>query len=211
MSTAADIEQTDQPGSKGQVDLKKRRFLVAATSVIGAAGAAAIAVPFLGSMAPSERARAAGAPVEADLSKIAPGQLVRVEWRGKPVWLVRRTKEMLDSLSANESRLRDPNSDVLTQQPEYAHNEYRSIKPEYLILVGICTHLGCSPTYRPEVAPADLGENWKGGWYCPCHGSTYDLAGRVFQNVPAPKNLVVPPHYYLSEKKVLIGEDKKEA
>lgn len=211
MSTAADIEQKATGGSPEGVDLKKRRFLVATTSVLGAAGAAAIAVPFLSSFSPSERARAAGAPVEAELSKIQPGQLVRVEWRGKPVWLVRRTEEMLKSLDEVVPFLRDPNSGVETQQPPYAKNKYRSIKPEILVLVGICTHLGCSPTYRPEVAPADLGPDWKGGWYCPCHGSRYDLAGRVFKNVPAPKNLVVPRHYYMSETKILIGEDKSEA
>lgn len=211
MSTAADIEQKDTGGSPEGVDLKKRRFLVATTSVLGAAGAAAIAVPFLSSFSPSERARAAGAPVEAEISKIQPGQLVRVEWRGKPVWLVRRTEEMLKSLDEVVPFLRDPNNEVETQQPPYAKNKYRSIKPEILVLVGICTHLGCSPTYRPEVAPADLGPDWKGGWYCPCHGSRYDLAGRVFKNVPAPTNLVVPRHYYMSETKILIGEDKSEA
>ena len=210
MSTAADIEQTDEPGSTQKVDLKKRRFLVATTSVIGAAGAAALAVPFLSSFSPSERARAAGAPVEVDLTKIQPGQLLRVEWRGKPVWVLYRTEEMLASLEKLEEKLRDPASEV-EQQPPYAKNRWRSIKPEYSVLVGICTHLGCSPTYRPEVAPADLGKDWLGGYYCPCHGSRYDLAGRVYKNVPAPKNLEVPPHYYMSDVRVLIGEDKKEA
>ncbi len=189
------------------VDTRKRRFLIAATSVVGAAGAAAWAIPFLTYWSPSERAKAAGAPVEADISKLDKGQLMRVEWRGKPVWIVRRTKKMLELLPKNDPRLRDPHSEVTTQQPDYAKNEYRSIKPEYLVLVGICTHLGCSPTYRPEVAPADLGANWNGGFYCPCHGSRFDLAGRVFQAVPAPKNLVVPPHKYLSENRILIGED----
>ena len=210
MSTAADIEQTDEPGSTQKVDLKKRRFLVATTSVIGAAGAAALAVPFLSSFSPSERARAAGAPVEVDLSKIQPGQLLRVEWRGKPVWVLYRTEEMLATLEKLEDKLRDPASED-EQQPPYARNRARSIKPEYSVLVGICTHLGCSPTYRPEVAPADLGKDWLGGYYCPCHGSRYDLAGRVYKNVPAPKNLEVPPHYYMSDVRVLIGEDKKEA
>ena len=210
MSTAADIEQTDQAGSTEKVDLKKRRFLVATTTVIGAAGAAAIAVPFLTSFSPSERARAAGAPVEVELSKMQPGQLVRVEWRGKPVWVLYRSKEMIDRLPELNSKLRDPDSEV-EQQPSYAKNSYRSIKPEYSILVGICTHLGCSPTYRPEVGPADLGADWLGGYYCPCHGSRYDLAGRVYKNVPAPKNLVVPPHYYMTDSRVLVGEDKKEA
>lgn len=189
------------------VDKKKRRFLIAATSVVGGAGVVALAVPFLGSMAPSERAKAAGAPVEADISKVEPGQLIRVEWRGKPVWIVRRTKAMLDALPSNDPYLKDPSSEVTSQQPEYAHNSYRAIKPEFLILVGICTHLGCSPTFRPEVAPADLGDKWKGGFYCPCHGSRFDLAGRVFQNVPAGTNLVVPPYMFISENRVLIGDD----
>ncbi len=192
----------------GSVDKKKRRFLIAATSVLGAAGTAAMVVPFLAAMSPSERAKAAGAPVEADLSAIEPGQLIRVEWRGKPVWIVRRTEEMLSNLKENNKRLRDPASEIVTQQPEYAKNEYRSIKPEYLVLIGICTHLGCSPTYRPELGPADLGANWKGGFYCPCHGSRFDLAGRVFKNVPAPTNLAVPPYMYLSDTRVLVGEDK---
>lgn len=186
-------------------DPRKRRFLVAATSVIGAAGAAALAVPFLASMSPSERAKAAGAPVEVDISKLEPGQLIRVEWRGKPVWLVHRTEEMLKLLPENDPFLRDPKSDVLTQQPDYARNPRRSIKPELLVLVGICTHLGCSPTYRPDVAPADLGPNWKGGFYCPCHGSRFDLAGRVFQNVPAAKNLEVPPYQFISDTRLVVG------
>lgn len=189
------------------VDKKKRRFLIAATSVVGGAGVVAMMVPFLGSLAPSERAKAAGAPVEADISKLEPGQLIRVEWRGKPVWVVRRTEEMLATLAANDEFLRDPTSEVTSQQPDYAHNAHRAIKPEILVVVGICTHLGCSPTYRPEVAPADLGEKWKGGFYCPCHGSTFDLAGRVFRNVPAGTNLVVPPYMFISENRVLIGDD----
>ena len=158
-------------------------------------------------MSPSERAKAAGAPVEADLGAVEPGQMIRVEWRGKPVWIVRRTDEMLGVLKEVNNGLRDPDSEIVTQQPEYAKNEFRSIKPEYLILIGICTHLGCSPTYRPDIAPADLGASWKGGFYCPCHGSRFDLAGRVYKNVPAPTNLVVPPHMYLSDSRVLVGED----
>ncbi len=189
------------------VDKKKRRFLIAATSALGAAGAAAMVVPFLAAMSPSERAKAAGAPVEADIGAVQPGQMIRVEWRGKPVWIVRRTEAMLASLKEDSGRLRDAASEIETQQPEYAKNEYRSIKSEYLILIGICTHLGCSPTYRPDIAPADLGANWKGGFYCPCHGSRFDLAGRVFKNVPAPTNLVVPPHMYISDTRVLVGED----
>ncbi len=193
------------------VDKSRRRFLIAATSVVGGAGAAAVAVPFLSSMQPSARARAAGAPVEVDVSKVEPGQLIRVEWRGKPVWIVHRTEEMLKGLSEITDRLSDPDSLVETQQPAYAKNEVRSIKPPYLVLVGICTHLGCSPTFRPDVAPADLGSEWKGGFFCPCHGSRFDLAGRVYKNVPAPTNLEVPPHSYLTESRILLGEDQGAA
>ena len=189
------------------VDKKRRRMLIGATAVMGAAGTAAFAAPLLISWMPSERAKAAGAPVEVNVSKVEPGQLLRVIWRGKPVWVVRRTKQMLADLPSVEPLLKDPESTVDTQQPPYAKNRYRSRKPEFLILIGICTHLGCSPTYRPEVAPADLGADWKGGWYCPCHGSRFDLAGRVFKNVPAPTNLVVPPHYFKTESIVLVGED----
>jgi len=189
------------------VDKSRRRFLTAATSVVGAAGVAAVAVPFVSSMLPSARARAAGAPVEADLSKLEPGQLLTIEWRGKPVWIVRRTEEALKNLPTLNDRLRDPASDTVSQQPEYAHNAVRSIKPEFMIMVGICTHLGCSPTFRPDIAPADLGPDWKGGFACPCHGSRFDLAGRVYKSVPAPTNLVVPPHKYLSEHFIRIGDD----
>lgn len=196
--------------SDNQVDRGKRRFLVAATVAVGGAGAAAVAVPFVASMLPSERAKAAGAPVEVDISKVEPGMLLTVEWRGKPVWVVNRTKEMLDLLSKNESKLVDPKSEA-PQQPEYCKNATRSIKPEFLIAVGICTHLGCSPTFRKEVAPADLGPDWTGGFFCPCHGSRFDLAARVYSGVPAPTNLVIPPHQYLADGRVLIGEDGKGA
>ncbi len=189
------------------VDVKRRRMLIAATAVVGAAGTAAFATPLLISWMPSARAKAAGAPIEVNISKIEPGQLVRVIWRGKPIWLVRRTDQMLKDLPSNDALLVDPESTVDTQQPEYAKNKTRSRKPEMLVLIGICTHLGCSPTYRPEVAPADLGADWKGGFYCPCHGSRYDLAGRVFKNVPAPTNLVVPPHFYKTDDVLRIGED----
>jgi len=192
------------------VDTSRRRFLTAATSVVGAVGAGAVAVPFISSMQPSARAQAAGAPVEADFSKLEPGSKVTVEWRGKPVWIVRRTEQALKDLPTLDDQLRDPESKV-DQQPVYCQNEYRSIKPEYLITVGICTHLGCSPTYRPEIAPADLGPEWKGGFFCPCHGSTFDLAGRVYQGVPAPTNLVVPPYMYLDETRVVIGQDEGAA
>ena len=193
--------------ANSEVDTGRRRFLIGATSVVGAAGAGAIAVPFLNSWNPSARALAAGAPIEINVSKIEDGQLVRNIWQGKPVWVVKRTEEMVKNLPSNDAKLKDPASDVVSQQPEYAKNENRSRKPEYLVLVGICTHLGCSPTYRPEVAPADLGADWKGGFYCPCHGSRFDLAGRVFQNVPAPTNLVVPPHFYKTDNVLRIGED----
>ena len=188
------------------VDLNKRRFLTNTTAVVGAVGAGFVAVPFVASWMPSERAKTAGAPVEVDISKLQAGQKVTVEWRGKPVWVVNRTERMLEDLPTLDDRLRDPKSEN-DQQPPYARNEYRSIKKEYLVLVGICTHLGCSPTYRPEVAPADLGPEWKGGFFCPCHGSKFDLAGRVFQGVPAPLNLVVPPYTYKTDNIIVVGED----
>jgi ubiquinol-cytochrome c reductase iron-sulfur subunit len=162
-------------------------------------------------MMPSARAKAAGAPVEIDISAVEPGQRITAEWRGKPIWVVRRTESQLANLPSLDGNLRDPASEVVDQQPSYAQNPTRSIKPEFAVLVGICTHLGCSPTFRPELAPADLGADWKGGFFCPCHGSTFDLAGRVFQSVPAPTNLVVPPHRYISDSRILIGEDQEAA
>ena len=191
-------------------DPSRRRFLTAATTVVGAVGAAFVAVPFVTSMLPSDKAKAAGAPVEADISKLEPGQMIRVQWRGKPVWVVSRTPAMVEALPSLDDRLRDPDSNE-SEQPGYARNPLRSIKPETLVLVGICTHLGCSPSYRPEVAPADLGPDWKGGFFCPCHGSSFDLAGRVYRGVPAPLNLVVPPHRYVSNTVILIGEDEGAA
>ena len=179
------------------VDLKKRRFLTASTAVVGAVGIGFVAVPFIASWNPSERAKALGAPEEADISKLEPGALLRLKWRGKVTWVVRRTEQNIADLKTLNSQLADPDSEVTTQQPAYAKNATRSIKPEFAVLIGICTHLGCSPTFRPEVAPADLGPDWKGGFFCPCHGSTFDLAGRVYKGVPAPTNLVVPPHQYL--------------
>jgi len=184
----------------------RRRFLTAATTVVGAVGVGFALVPFVSSMQPSAKARAAGAPVRADISKLEPGQMIRVKWRGKPVWLVKRTDEMLESLATLVPELRDPNSEQ-PQQPEYAQNEFRSIRPEILVTVGICTHLGCSPTYRPNVGAADLGADWLGGFFCPCHGSRFDLAGRVYKGVPAPLNLEIPPHRYLSDNELVIGED----
>ncbi|HNA81610.1 MAG TPA: ubiquinol-cytochrome c reductase iron-sulfur subunit [Thiobacillaceae bacterium] len=197
--------------SETSVDSSKRRFLVTMSSALGGVAALGVAVPFVFSMNPSARAKAAGAPVEVDLTKVEPGMLLAVEWRGKPVWVVNRTKDMLDMLAKHDDKLTDPGSETSSQQPEYCKNPTRSIKPEYLIVVGICTHLGCSPTFRKEVAPADLGADWPGGWFCPCHGSRFDLAARVFSGSPAPKNLEVPPHKYLTESKVLIGEDQGKA
>ena len=192
--------------SAQDVSKRRRRVLVAATALVSAAGAGSALVPFVSAMNPSARARAAGAPVEADVSKLEPGGLLRVKWRGKPVWIVHRTPEMLAALASNDPKLVDPGSAV-AQQPEYCRNPTRSIKPEYLVAVGICTHLGCSPIYRPELAPEDLGKDWKGGFHCPCHGSRFDLAARVFKNVPAPTNLVIPKHAYLNDTTILIGED----
>lgn len=191
----------------GSKQISRRKFLIGITSAVSGVGATALVTPFLLSMSPSARALAAGAPVEVNLSKIAEGQLLTTVWRGKPVWIVHRTESMLEALAENDSSLRDPASTVTEQQPSYAQNPYRSREPKYAVLIGICTHLGCSPSYRPELAPADLGTDWKGGWYCPCHGSRFDLAGRVYKNVPAATNLVVPPYYFINEITLLIGED----
>jgi len=192
------------------VDHSKRRLLIAATTAAGGVAAVGAGAPFVLSLMPSERAKAAGAPVEVDISAIQPGTMISIEWQGKPVWIVRRTKEMLDLLSKHDADLVDPSSSV-PQQPEYCDNPTRSIKPEILVVLGVCTHLGCSPTFRPEISPADLGANWAGGWFCPCHGSRFDLAARVFKGVPAPTNLIIPPHKYLSETRLLIGDDGKGA
>ncbi len=189
------------------VDTGKRRFLTAAATVVGGVGAAYAAVPFLASWLPSERAKAAGAPVQADISKLEAGQMIRVQWRGKPVWVVKRTEDMLAALPGLADKLRDPES-VDPQQPEYCQNVDRSIKPEILVAVGICTHLGCSPSFIPEAMPQPYDAEWKGGFFCPCHGSRFDLAGRVFKGVPAPLNLEIPPHKYISDTLILIGEDR---
>lgn len=192
-------------------DPSRRRFLTRLTTGVGAIGVAFAATPFILSMNPSARARAAGAPVEQDISKLEPGQMITIEWQGKPVWIVNRTPEMLATLATDTAKLSDPDSDV-PQQPEYAKNATRSIKPELLVLVGICTHLGCSPKKVFEMgAASDLGDNWPGGFFCPCHGSKFDLAGRVYKGVPAPTNLVVPPYQYLSDTLLLIGADEKGA
>jgi ubiquinol-cytochrome c reductase iron-sulfur subunit len=192
--------------AEGSVNQGKRRFLLGASIVWGGIGTVAAAVPFAWSFWPSERAKAAGAPVEVDISKLEPGQQITVEWRGKVVWVIKRTPEMLASLPKLDNRVVDPKSEV-DHQPKNCKNEDRSIKPEIFVAVGICTHLGCSPTYRPQVAPPDLGPEWLGGFFCPCHQSKFDLAGRVFKGVPAPTNLVVPPYKYLSDTRLRIGEE----
>ncbi|MFV9615144.1 MAG: ubiquinol-cytochrome c reductase iron-sulfur subunit [Gammaproteobacteria bacterium] len=193
------------------VDTKRRRFLVNSTSVVAAVGAGFVAVPFLSSWMPSERAKNAGAPVEVDISKLEEGRLLIVEWQSKPVWIVKRSAKTLSDLVTLDDKLSDPASENVDQQPAYAQNANRSIKPEISILVGICTHLGCSPTFRPDIAAADLGADWLGGFFCPCHSSKFDLAGRVYQGVPAPTNLVVPPHKYVSDSVIIIGEDGEAA
>jgi ubiquinol-cytochrome c reductase iron-sulfur subunit len=187
---------------------KTRRNLVVATSVVGGAAGLGAAVPFAASMIPSERARAAGAPVEVDISHLAPGEMAVVEWRGKPVWVMKRTKEMLDGIKQSDPRVSDPQSDV-KQQPEYAKNEFRSLKPDLMVLVGVCTHLGCSPQLKSGEAKAEMGGDWAGGFYCPCHGSKFDFAGRVYKGSPAPINLEVPPYEYVSDGTLVIGEDKQ--
>ena len=191
-----------------EVNQSKRKFLIAATSVAGGVAAAAVAVPFVTSMSPSERAKAAGAPVEADVSKIESGSMITVEWRGKPVWIINRSQAMLDALASHDAKLSDPKLEVTTQQPEYCANPTRAIKSNIMVLVGICTHLGCSPSPKLQTG-ADMGADWPGGFFCPCHGSKFDLAGRVFKGSPAPINLVVPPHKYISDSIVLIGADDK--
>jgi ubiquinol-cytochrome c reductase iron-sulfur subunit len=195
--------------SDNAVDQGKRTWLIA-SSCAGAVGGVAVAVPFVSTFAPSERAKAAGAAVEVDISSLKPGEKLTVEWRGKPVWVVRRTPEQLASLKKTDAEVADPNSDRTAYPiPTYAKNEYRSIKPEILVLVGVCTHLGCSPSdkFTPGPQPS-LPDDWEGGFFCPCHGSTFDIAGRVFKNKPAPDNLEVPPYMFLSDSKLLIGEDK---
>lgn len=186
------------------IDKGRRQFLVSATSLLGAVGTGFAIAPFIRAWEPSARAQAAGAPVEVDLSKMEPGQLVIVEWRGKPVWIVRRTDKMLQELAKKRhDKLRDPHS-LVEQQPDYSKNNFRSLKKEFLVLIGVCTHLGCSPKYKPQLG--ELGPDWVGGFYCPCHGSTFDLAGRVYQGVPAPINLEVPPHRYVKSNVLIIGE-----
>lgn len=188
------------------VDLKRRRFLTVATTAVGGAGVAIAAIPFLSSFQPSERARAVGGPVEVDISKLEPGQRIIEMWRGKPVWILRRDDATIEALKTLDAELADPQSNV-EQQPPYAKNEYRSIRPEVLVVVGMCTHLGCSPNFMPPGAN-EMGVQWKGGFLCPCHGSRFDLAGRVYKNVPAPVNLTIPPYRFLSDTRLLIGVDQ---
>lgn len=190
------------------INTERRRFLTTSATVVGGVGVLATAVPFVSTLTPSARARAAGAPVEVDISDIQPGARKIVKWQGKPVWILRRDAGALKSLSDLDGEVRDPKSEE-NQQPKYARNRHRSIKPEYLIVLGLCTHLGCSPKYVVEAEAESFGlpDDWEGGFFCPCHGSRFDLAGRVFKGVPAPTNLIVPPHQYLSETRVIIGED----
>jgi ubiquinol-cytochrome c reductase iron-sulfur subunit len=192
------------------VDNEKRRFLTKTATVVGAVGAGFLAVPFASSMRPSAKAEAMGAPVEVDIEKLEPGQRVVVLWRGKPVWVVRRTPETLAGLVEVDGFLLDPQSDQ-SEQPASSKNEARAIKPEIFVAVGVCTHLGCSPVYRPDIAPADLGPDWKGGFFCPCHGSKFDMAGRVYKGVPAPVNLEIPPYYFASDNRIVVGLDVEKA
>ena len=187
------------------VNTGRRRFLTATTAVVGGAGALAAAVPFIASWQPSARAKVAGAPVTEDISRLEPGQRIIVQWRGQPVWVIRRTPEQLSALQGENERLRDPDSENLDQQPAYAQNPHRSIRPEIAVLVGTCTHLGCSPLFRPELQPQPFDSEWKGGFYCPCHNSRFDLAGRVYQGVPAPSNLRVPPYHFVDDNHLVVG------
>jgi ubiquinol-cytochrome c reductase iron-sulfur subunit len=192
------------------VDGGRRRFLTAATSAVGGVGVVAVVWPFLASLRPSAKAQALGAPVSADIGKIEEGQQVTFIWRGQNIWVLNRTKDMLDSLSKVTDMLSDPNSEQ-DQQPKYCKNQARSIKAEYLVMQGKCTHLGCSPTFKPEHPAPEIDANWQGGYFCPCHGSKYDLAGRVFKNMPAPLNMPVPPHRYATDTLIIIGEDQEAA
>jgi len=194
--------KADEPADSG-----RRHFLVVATTTVGLVGVGATAVPFLASWRPSARAKALGAPVEVDIGKLDPGALMKVEWRGQAVYVLHRTAEMLGKLSANDAQLSDPNSENADQQPKYIKGETRSIKPQYLVLIGVCTHLGCAPIDRFQPGDAELGASWGGGFYCPCHGSKFDLSGRVYKDVPAPTNLAVPPYFFLTDTMLLIGSD----
>ena len=198
-------------GVNGPVNTGRRRFLTATTAVVGAVGAGIAAVPFIKSWNPSARAKLAGAPVTADISGLQEGQRLILEWRGQPIWIVKRSKAVLDALPTLDANLRDPQSENLDQQPAYIKGETRSLKPEISVLVGLCTHLGCSPEMVAKIGPAPFDPEWKGGYFCPCHKSRFDMAGRVFQGVPAPTNLVVPPHYYENDTTIVVGLDPQGA
>jgi ubiquinol-cytochrome c reductase iron-sulfur subunit len=187
------------------VDMGRRKFLTATTSVVGGAGIVLAAIPFIQSWQPSARAKTAGAPVEVDIGKLETGQMIISEWRGQPIWIIHRSQAQLDALPSQVPRLRDPDSKVEEQQPKFAQNEYRSRKPELLVMVGICTHLGCSPKFHGELKPEPFDPEWKGGFFCPCHKSRFDMSGRVYQGVPAPTNLVVPPYYFIDDTHIMIG------
>ena len=205
------VDNDNKTDRKEGLDTERRNFLTKGVSVVGGIGIGTVAWPFVASMNPSAHAKAVSSPVKVDLSKLPKGGMLREKWRGKPVWILRRTKGMLSALKNedNEDRLRDPES-ITSDQPRYAKNKHRSLNPEYLVLVGICTHLGCSPTFRPEVSPADLGSSWRGGFFCACHGSRFDLAGRVYKNVPAAKNLEVPPYRFVDNNSIIVGESDEE-
>lgn len=192
----------------GEIDKQRRRFLTTAATVVGGMGAVAATIPFISTMTPSAKTKAIGGPVEVDISALKPGDRMIEKWQGKPVWIIRRDEKTLNDLDALNTEVRDPQSEV-KQQPPYAQNEYRSINPEYLVVIGLCTHLGCSPNYFPADEQQDLGADWKGGFFCPCHGSRFDMAGRVYKGVPAPTNLVVPPHKFISDTRILIGDDSE--
>jgi len=196
-------------GQNNGIDKKRRHFLTAAATVVGGAGVLATAIPFVSTLSPSAKTKAIGGPVEVNIAELKPGERKTVKWRGKPVWILRRSEESVAELSEMTDILRDPESDV-EQQPEYAKNGHRSINPEYLVVVGLCTHLGCSPNYLASNETHDFGADWKGGFFCPCHGSKFDLAGRVFKGVPAPANLVVPKYQFINETTILIGVDDND-
>lgn len=189
--------------------MERRRFLTGSTALVGGTGMVVAAWPFVASMSPSAAARTAGAPVEVDVGRLEWGQKIDLIWRKQPIWIIRRTPEMVQQLEQEADYLRDPHSD-LAQQPAFARNAHRSLRPEFLVLVGVCTHLGCNPTYRPDAAPRDLGATWPGGFFCACHGSRFDMAGRVYANVPANANLRVPPYRFVSDTRILIGELPEE-
>jgi ubiquinol-cytochrome c reductase iron-sulfur subunit len=203
---------SDHHGGGAQpVDARRRRFLTASTAVVGAVGVAGAAVPFIKSWNPSARAKLAGAPVTVDISSLLEGQRITAEWRGQPIWIVKRSKAVLEALPGLDGTLRDPKSENPEQQPKYAVNEFRSIKPEISVLVGLCTHLGCSPEMKAEIRPEPFDAEWKGGYFCPCHKSKFDMAGRVYQGVPAPTNLPVPPHHFADDNTLVIGVDPQGA